>query len=169
MLGGFSVWSRRVVVRGRDRARFLLPVLLALLSRGVYGQTTEPQSAPSGAAPATDAPQATDVPPKTDAPPKIDDAALTSNTPPPSAGEPEHFFPTFERSDFQGSLWTSYRYRSTYHDSDQDLYQSLLLNIGNPERDRTKGLAVHGQLRRHHGPIGQGWPGPNRCRILHWH
>jgi hypothetical protein len=122
MLGSFWSWSRRWVAHGSGR-RYLLIALLTVLSRELHAQTPDPQE-PSNPPPATDVPPATE--------PLPEPAVLES---PPPATDSNHLFPTFERDDFQGSLWTSYRYRSTYHDHDQDLYQSLLLNIGKPERD----------------------------------
>src|SRR5262245_40328535 len=139
MLGGFCPWSRRAIDPRRTPVVVqLATVAVLLLSVELRGQTPEsqapPEPAPQGQTPESQAPtgEATQVPETT----QIPEPALATLTPPVQAQEGERWFPRFDRSDFQGSLWTSYRYRSTYHEHDQDLYQSLLLNIGKPERDR---------------------------------
>jgi hypothetical protein len=76
--------------------------------------------------------------------------ALAEPPSPPAAGDPEvpaesavpaspegyRLFPEFSRDDVHGFVWTRYRLRATNHESDQDAYQNLLLDVGDPKKSR---------------------------------
>ncbi|MBI1849557.1 MAG: hypothetical protein HYR85_04380 [Planctomycetes bacterium] len=57
----------------------------------------------------------------------------------PVAAEIAHdftLFPEFERESIHGYLWTRYRLRTSNRESDQDFFENLLLDVGDPKKSR---------------------------------
>jgi hypothetical protein len=54
----------------------------------------------------------------------------------PATSDGDRLFPEFKRDDFHGYVWTRLRFRTTGSDTDLDILESALLDIGDPERSR---------------------------------
>jgi hypothetical protein len=54
----------------------------------------------------------------------------------PTSDTEPRWIPSFEREDVHGVLWSRYLLRNTNHETDNDFYQTLYLDLGDARRDR---------------------------------